>query len=135
MKRGRKPGFKHKAETIEKIKNSYRGSSPFVKGHKPYTLSKEKNGRWNGGTSVSSYSVDWSSTLRISIRERDMYTCKICFSKQGDMALDVHHIDYNKSNLHPSNLVTVCDSCHSRCNGNRTHWKAELQAIQSARGL
>jgi len=131
MKRGRKPGFKHKAETIEKIKNSYRGSSPFVKGHKPYTLSKEKNGRWNGGTSVSSYSVDWSSTLRISIRERDMYTCKICFSKQGDMALDVHHIDYNKKNCSPDNLISLCRSCHIKTNSKRDYWEKYFSTLLS----
>ena len=38
--------------------------------------------------------------------------------------LDVHHIDYDKTNCDPNNLVSLCDSCHAKTGfGNRERWK------------
>lgn len=33
-----------------------------------------------------------------------------------------NHIDYNKHNLSPENLVTLCKSCHAKTNFNRNYW-------------
>jgi len=77
---------------------------------------------WRGGISYEPYSVDWSNTLKQSIRERDKYRCQLCGNPQGDRALDVHHIDYNKKNCDPENLISLCHSCHSKTNGNRDYW-------------
>jgi 5-methylcytosine-specific restriction endonuclease McrA len=82
-----------------------------------------KHPNWQGGKSFESYSVDWQETLRRSIRERDKYICKICGLSQGDIAHDVHHIDYNKNNCDPNNLITLCHSCHSKTNYKRDYWK------------
>lgn len=82
----------------------------------------EKSNGWRGGISFTPYSTDWTRSLRISIRERDRYTCQICGEKQGDRAFSIHHIDYNKLNCDPSNLITLCQSCHSKTNVNRKHW-------------
>lgn len=68
------------------------------------------------------YSIDWTNTLRISIRERDHYTCQICEEKQGDVAYSIHHIDYDKLNCNPDNLITLCRSCHMKTNSNRKTW-------------
>lgn len=35
---------------------------------------------------------------------------------------DVHHIDYNKFNCNPENLITLCKSCHVKTNHNRNYW-------------
>lgn len=70
----------------------------------------------------SEYSIDWTETLRISIRQRDRYTCKLCGKQQGDKAFSVHHIDYNKENCNPENLITLCQKCHSKTNYNREYW-------------
>ena len=66
--------------------------------------------------------VDWTRTLRISIRERDHYTCRLCGEEQGDITYSVHHKDYNKNNCNPDNLITLCNSCHSKTNTNREYW-------------
>jgi len=58
----------------------------------------------------SLYSVDWTKTLRRSIRERDHYICQLCGEQQGDYAFDIHHIDYNKKNCNPNNLITYAGS-------------------------
>ena len=82
----------------------------------------EKNPAWKGGISYAPYTKDWTRTLRISIRERDDYTCKICGEKQGDSAFAVHHIDYDKNNCNPDNLITLCKPCHAKTNFNRDYW-------------
>ena len=36
--------------------------------------------------------------------------------------LDIHHIDYNKDNLNPDNLISLCQNCHGKTNYNRKYW-------------
>ncbi len=38
--------------------------------------------------------------------------------------LDVHHIDYDKTNNNIENLIILCGSCHTKTNGknNREYW-------------
>lgn len=54
-----------------------------------------RNPNWRGGKSFEPYSVDWTETLKRSIRERDKYICQVC-SQYGNT---VHHIDYDKKKL------------------------------------
>lgn len=87
----------------------------------------EKNYNWKGGTRLESYSEDWNNTLKESIRQRDNYICQLCGIHQDELSgwnklLDVHHIDYNKKNNNPSNLITLCRSCHVKTNYNRNYW-------------
>ena len=83
----------------------------------------ENNPLWNGGSSREPYSIDWTKTLRRSIRERDHYTCQLCGELQSDITFSIHHIDYNKKNCNPENLLTLCISCHLKTNINREYWK------------
>ena len=80
------------------------------------------NNNWNNGSSSELYSVDWTETLKQSIRERDHYRCQICGKSQGDIAHAIHHIDYDKRNCNPINLITLCHSCHSKTNFKHKHW-------------
>ena len=116
-------GKKHTLETIEKIKETLRKKYPNGKPINSgcFTLGKtkgEKNVNWNGGSSFVPYSVDWTSTLRRAIRERDKYICQICYN-EGNF---VHHIDYNKKNCNPFNLINLCNKCHTMTNHNRNKW-------------
>lgn len=78
---------------------------------------------WKGGiTKKEKYAVDWTNTLRRSIRERDNYTCQVCGKEQGDRAHAVHHIDYKKTNNNPDNLITLCVSCHAKTGIRRKYW-------------
>ena len=86
------------------------------------SLRREKSHLWKGGISFEPYSLDWTRTLRRSIRERDHYTCQLCSKQQEDCAHAVHHIDYNKANCNPDNLITLCNSCHSKTSINRDYW-------------
>lgn len=79
------------------------------------------NHAWKGGSSFAPYSVDWTEQLRRSIRQRDKYTCQADWCRR-EPAVDVHHIDYDKQNCDPANLITLCHSCHIKTNHNREAW-------------
>ena len=96
-------------------------------GHKPPVNRGNKSNFWKGGiTEFKNYNIlypnQWTETLRRSIRERDNYICQICNKMQGDYSFDIHHIDYDKNNCNPSNLVALCRSCHIKTNFNRNKW-------------
>lgn len=55
-------------------------------------------------------SPTWTPKLRLSILERDGYTCQKCGAK--DQSLQVHHIDSDFNNNDSSNLTTLCKECH-----------------------
>lgn len=82
----------------------------------------EKGSNWQGGLSFEFYPQEWSKTLKRSIRERDNYICQLCSAIQDDEAFAVHHIDYNKKNCNPDNLITLCRKCHMKTNYKRNEW-------------
>jgi len=77
-----------------------------------------KSNFWQDGKSFELYGFDWTNLLKHSIRTRDCFICQIC-KKHGWV---VHHIDYNKKNNNPNNLITLCSNCHSKTNFNRKYW-------------
>lgn len=90
-------------------------------------ISGEKHWNWQGGKSLQLYAINWTDDLRESIRKRDDYICQICGIHQDELnsrfkKLDVHHIDYDKKNLNPNNLIILCKYCHSKTNYNRDYW-------------
>lgn len=104
-------GKKHTEESKKKNSNSRKGQC----------IGKD-NPNWNGGSSFLPYSVDWTQTLKRSIRERDKYTCQLCGKKQTEKTFCVHHIDYDKKNCNPNNLITLCRSCHNKTNSKHDYW-------------
>ena len=120
---------KHSEESKLKIGLASRGHIPWNKCKKtgivPKTAWKkgqnamENNYSWKGGKSFEPYSVDWTKTLKRSIRERDRYVCQLCGKEPST---SVHHIDYNKNNCNPNNLITLCKPCHQKTNFKRSKW-------------
>ena len=104
-------GMKHSIAT--RIKMS--------KNHADYTLDKHPN--WRGGLSFGKYCFEWTRNLKKFIKERDGYKClnPVCF--KNSKKLDVHHIDYNKKNCNPDNLITLCTSCNAKANYDRPWYK------------
>jgi hypothetical protein len=84
---------------------------------------------WKGGISCGPYCQNWTNEFKNYIKERDGNKCLNPYCYGGDGVLAVHHIDYNKKNCHPSNLITVCRSCNSRANKDRRWHKAWYQTI------
>lgn len=66
---------------------------------------------WDG-----KYSFDWSEISK-ALREAADFKCENC----GRLCIDyfdprllVHHIDRNKRNDEPENLIVLCQKCHAR---------------------
>ena len=93
--------------------------------------SMENNPRWLGGISFEKYSVEFNSSFKLKIRERDNFTCQLCGAKEGKHAFDCHHIDYDKKNNIYNNLILLCknNGCHQRTNNNRDYWKNYFQKL------
>lgn len=95
---------------------------------KGFEIEGANNPNWCGGRSFEPYPVDWNKRLKIRIRERDNYTCQNpeCSKPNSNF---VHHIDYNKDNLDEKNLITTCNSCHSKTNFNRQYWQVIFTTV------
>lgn len=113
-----KKGHGFSEEALRKMSESHRG---------------EKSVLWKGGISFEPYSSDWTKALKILIRERDNYTCQICGKQQDKIGFDVHHIDYNKKNCNPENLITLCKNCHIKTSQNREKWTKFFRENSAAR--
>ena len=100
-------------ETRLKISNSLRGR-----------FGGENSPTWQGGKSFEPYSLEFNEDLREVIRNRDKRKCQICemTELENGFKLDCHHIDYNKKNNNPNNLIAPCHRCHTKTNTKRDFW-------------
>jgi hypothetical protein len=151
-------GCKRSPETCAKIGAAHRGrkSSPeicaaisarmmgqrYAAGHH-YTPSEETrhqkslamrgngNPQWRNGLKQNPYAWTFNAELKAEVRERDAHKCQVCgvSQKESERILQVHHVDYDKNNSDPVNLITLCLACHGRTTTNRDYWKAELQDL------
>ena len=113
-------GGHHTVETRRKISFAHQGmKKPWVI---PPNNEGENNSNWQGGKSFELYGRNWTETLKELVRKRDNYTCCLCGRSQGDIAHDVHHIDFNKKNCESINLITLCHDCHVKTNRKREYW-------------
>jgi len=88
----------------------------------------EDNYLWMGGISFEPYGQEFNTKLKNQIRDRDERTCQVCGMHEAFFSdsLCVHHIDYDKKNNAPENLISLCRTCHSMTNGrqeNREKWE------------
>jgi len=91
---------------------------------------------WQGGISFEEYPKDFTDGLKERIRFRDGYKCRECGCPQVECAraLDVHHIDYDKHNNMPDNLISLCQRCHTTANVRRPVWKAHFKEVVNGLG-
>jgi predicted nucleic acid-binding Zn ribbon protein len=84
----------------------------------------ENNPAYVHGNSNYPYPKEFNEKLREEIRERDMFKCQLCGKTQyeNNYKLDIHHIDYNKDNCKPVNLIALCKKCHMLTNRDRIYW-------------
>jgi len=125
-----KKGRKYSEEIRRRFSETHKGQRAWNNGMKFPPLSEEhrrkigkahtgeKSHFWRGGISFEPYGSEFNSALKREVHERDNYMCKMCF----ELGNSVHHIDYNKKNNDPSNLITLCSTCHGRTNYNRKYW-------------
>lgn len=80
--------------------------------------SGENHWMWRGGESFTKYPQEFNEELKENIRDRDGRICQMCLIAESETEtknrLDVHHIDWDKQNLDPTNLISLCAVCHTK---------------------
>jgi hypothetical protein len=126
-------GRRHSRETRAKMSVAAQGHgvSPETREKLRKAATGPRNANWRGGLSRQPYSWAFNNRLKEDIRQRDGKRCQLCGAPQLEFSrsLCVHHIDYNKSNNDPVNLITLCPGCNVRANRNRNHWMALFQEM------
>lgn len=130
FKKGHVPWSKGKR--MKDLIPNYINSRTGKKGGHPKTEFKKgdlrligkNNPSWRGGKSFEPYGYEFNEQLKEQIRKRDKYRCQECFRHQSELKrkLHVHHIDFNKKNNTSSNLISLCNTCHSQTQFNRENW-------------
>ena len=115
-------GKRHPQEIIDRIvaANTGRKQSEQERIKRSIAARNSEKTTWNGGSSFFPYSTEFTTALREKIRKRDGNICQLCNAEKVSLA--VHHIDYDKQNTKPENLISLCTSCHSKTNVRRTEW-------------
>ncbi len=91
-----------------------------------------ESGNWKGGISAEPYCDIWlDKNYKQSIRDRDNNECQNPDCWKTSKKLCGHHIDYDKKNCHPWNVITLCNSCNARANINREYWIKFYQTIMN----
>lgn len=85
--------------------------------------SGENSSQWKGGTwSREQYGGEWTSELKEYIRNRDNRQCQYPNCTYTDVGqkqrLHVHHINRDKKNCNPYNLISLCNSHHATVEDN-----------------
>ena len=121
-------GKRHSDKTKKKISKSLSGEK-----HPLYGKFGKEHPSWvDGKGSVEPYCEIWlDKDYKESIKERDNYKCKnpYCWNTVIDICL--HHINYNKKDCAPKNLITLCFSCNSRANSKRKYWERFYKRINT----
>jgi len=110
-------GKHHSEKTKKKLSQLRKGKE------RPY-FSGEKHPNWQGGISFEPYGLEFNEDLKEVIRNRDRRKCVICEQTEleNKMKLSIHHMDYDKQNNNPNNLISLCKHCHQKTNFNREYW-------------
>jgi len=82
------------------------------------SVSGPNNPAWKGGIAKWAYAPDWKRLCK-QIKDRDKWTCQLCGEqrKRWGHKLHVHHIDEDKTNNDPCNLISLCSACHAPIHG------------------
>lgn len=125
-------GFKRPPRTEEhnkKQSDAHKGQEAWNKGIRMWPV-PEQHPSWKGGIAYEPYCNVWGDEeFKKDIKKRDDYKCQNsdCWGKTDRLC--VHHIDYDKKNCHPNNLLTLCLSCNARANFNRKFWESKFAKV------
>ena len=117
----RSPKTEFKKEQHKSLKTEFKKNDKRLLG--------KNNSNWKNGKSFEVYPKVFNNKLRELIRKRDNYVCQECGIHQNLLKekLCVHHIDYNKKNNHPNNLIALCRHHHLKTSFRRKYWKEYFQ--------
>jgi hypothetical protein len=116
------PSIQHKYNAHLKIINRIKSRLPISKiiiELAPFDIQKIKNPDIQGTEYQQGERLGYAN-LTAYIRHRDGYKCQNpdCKNKSKDKILQIHHLGYWKQDRsnRPSNLITLCDKCHTSKN-------------------
>jgi len=95
-----------------------------------FNQSGKGNPRWLGGIACRGYCQTWNDKeFKNYIFDRDEHKCQNpdCWGINDKLCR--HHVDYDKKNCTPDNVILLCNSCNPRANTNREWHTAYYQAI------
>ena len=75
------------------------------------------------------------------IRDRDGRVCQLCGKSESEALkyykddLNVHHIDYDKTNNVSSNGISLCRGCHSKTNSDREFWQVYFMDMMEEKNI
>ena len=127
-------GRKHTDKTklrISKINKGKKRTSEQCKNMSKIQIGK-LHWNWKGGICKEPYCQEFTQDLKDFIKQRDNYKCMapLCDKKiTKNNPLGVHHIDYDKKNCVPENLISNCRSCNFIANFNRDDWKEIYRTV------
>lgn len=98
----------------------------------------ENHPNWNGGSSYIEYPTSFTPRLKRVIKELHQHKCgnpecnkpEYMNIKECGYKLAIHHIDYDKQNSNPENLIPLCSTCHAKTNYDREYWKEYYTKIK-----
>lgn len=129
----RKIGEAHKGKTIseehkKRVSDAHKGKKLTEETKEKMSIARkgEKNPNWKGGKSFEPYGTEFNEKLKTQIRERDNYTCQY----SGAFGKSIHHIDYDKTNNDPLNLITLSTPIHTKTNFNREIWEPLFKSLR-----
>ena len=88
---------------------------------------------WKNPGSLTKYVEIFDNNLKSKIKMRDK-KCMLCKTtikqlKLLNKRIHVHHIDFNKTNCNDKNLISLCNSCHSKTNFRSNYWITYFQKL------
>lgn len=97
----------------------------------------DKCSNWQGGKSFEEYCSEWQdSEYKADIRKRDKGMCLNLECPEFSSPhywmpekINIHHVNYNKKDCRPKNLISLCHRCNPRANFNRGKWQQYFQAL------
>ncbi len=93
-------------------------------------MSGKNHPNWQGGISSEPYCLEWKF-IRVEYKEYDNNKCQNPYCKgEYTNKITSHHIDYNKKNCKPNNIITLCVSCNTIANHDRNWWQAFYTEIK-----
>lgn len=103
---------------------SYKRRSVITKG--------ENNPSWSGGMSRFPYPWNFREISQHVIK-RDGAVCQNPGCNGADTRLTTRHINYEKQDCRPQNLICLCSACNSKANFGREKWRAFYIAIMASK--
>ena len=101
------------------------------------SVTGKRNGRYVDGSSYiplrKRYPRAFNWRLKEKIKQRDNFVCQRCgitekeHIKKTGRKLSVNHINFDKKDIREKNLNTLCVSCNTIVNSNRSYWTKVFQ--------